>query len=294
MLQITRQYARNITQQACAELVALSARERKIADKHLQVTRVTYETFKSPDFLKAEQRHADVISGYRAGEEKKLSAYKQRDDEKKPTSVEQLNELMCNRVSRDPDIIKQVEVEMQMLSLEGDDASTNNGGERKRKKPNSEHTVTRPASPGPSTSRTDQTQQRSRERSRERNQDRGGYRRGPHQGNRGRQHTESRGRGRGYTPYHDNTSRGRGRGYPPNHDNNQKYKARQSGPSQYKGGAYRGCGFYQNTRGGNKGRGREYHDDDYYQPRQQRDYQHKAKLQGSDRAFLEKLCNKFL
>jgi hypothetical protein len=289
MLKIVKQHAKEMTQQACIELAALSVKEKKLADKHMQVTQVTYETWKNADYLKAEARHVEVITGYRAGEEKKLRAYKERDDSKKPSDDETLGAMLTNRVSRDPDILKKVEIEMQLLSLDDpDNVNYNNDGQdRKRKKPRSRgNTPTRQDSPEPSTSRASSNPtQSNRERSRER--------RGPGS-NRGRGRSN---RGRGYG------SGDRGRGGR-NHYQSRQYDDQQYDQHydqyrnpQYRDDSRRGRDFRQSRGNSNRGRdygpsnrGRDYGPSNQYSNRGQRG-------RGGfkdDRAMLKYLCNKIL
>jgi hypothetical protein len=180
MIKLVKQHAKDMTQQACIELAQLSSKEKKLADKHMQVTRITYTTWKDEDYAKAESRHSEVITGYRVGEIKKLKSFKERDDSRKPTDDSSLAEMLTNRVSRDPDVLRKVELELQLLSLDDTEETTvgrnDKSQERKRKKPNSRpNTPTRQMSPTPSTSRGDTTPAQGRERSRERGSHRGNF-----------------------------------------------------------------------------------------------------------------------
>jgi hypothetical protein len=181
MLTTIRRNARDITQLVCAELASISAKEKKKADNHMEVTKLTYQKWKNEDYPKAEQRHAEVISGYRAGEAKKLQAFKERDDARKPTSDANLAEMVSNRVSRDPDVLKKVELEMQLLSL--DEPNQELQGERKKRK--QDRSITPPGTPDYAEAGPSNTYGRGREQQRNRNKDRRERsRESPYQGSR--------------------------------------------------------------------------------------------------------------
>ena len=59
-----------------------------------------YEHVKDPDYLKAETRQAQVITGYRAAEAKKLRSYGDRETRRRPADEAEFAKLFANRVAR--------------------------------------------------------------------------------------------------------------------------------------------------------------------------------------------------
>jgi hypothetical protein len=236
MLSLIRSQAREMSRLAVVELAATAAKEKQLADDQMKVTDITYDTMKNPDFHLAEDRHRDVIKGYRSGEIKRLTAYKERDGAKKPETDEDLARMLGNRVSRDPEILRQVELQMQLLSLnEGEERATPRETGRKRQKiagGSRSNTPTRTASPnrGPGTSQsTGQNRERSRDRGRARN--RGGQRGRNQNSNDSRQN-----------PWRGNQNNDNARNYGPRN----VYPQQGRHPFGNRGGAGRGRGNNNN------------------------------------------------
>ena len=59
-----------------------------------------YERVKNEDFLKAEERQAQVIGGYRVSEAHKLQSYADRENKRRPENDKDLGTLLSNRMSR--------------------------------------------------------------------------------------------------------------------------------------------------------------------------------------------------
>ena len=59
-----------------------------------------YERIDNDELARAEERQAQVIGGYRASEQKKLTSYAQRETKRHPATNKDLGDLFANWVSR--------------------------------------------------------------------------------------------------------------------------------------------------------------------------------------------------
>ena len=156
MVALAKTHARAVGELAAAELIKTVNEEQKLADDHMQLTKMMYTHVKNPDITKAEERQAQVVTGYRATESKKLASYAKRETKRRPTKDSDLKLLLANRVAR----IDQIEADAARRSGSAS-RSPSDEREKKRKKKGQKSKYTRGPNPnqknraGPSTSNGD-------------------------------------------------------------------------------------------------------------------------------------------
>jgi hypothetical protein len=130
MLTLVKQHAKSMMKCALAELASFSTSERELADQHMTVTDLMYKGQNmGGQYAKANEAHKKVVEGYKAAETKKIRAFEGRDAKRRPKDDEQLANMLVNRVSRDPDFLKMVEMQSAVAG------SNQQHTERKHKKP---------------------------------------------------------------------------------------------------------------------------------------------------------------
>ena len=78
--------ARALTEATYQELIEREKREKKTAENHEAISKSLYTDNRNPDYNKAANRAAGILSAYRAQESRKISNYKLRETTNRPSS----------------------------------------------------------------------------------------------------------------------------------------------------------------------------------------------------------------
>ena len=78
--------ARALTEATYQELIEREKREKKTAENHEAISKSLYNDNANPDYNKAANRAAGILSAYRAQESRKISNYKLRESTNRPSS----------------------------------------------------------------------------------------------------------------------------------------------------------------------------------------------------------------
>ena len=129
--------AKALTQLAYMELLARSTTEKQLANNHEGITKTLYAEADNPDFNKAMNRSAGILSAYRAQEIRKVTAYKIRETTNRPTTEKEWRQAM--------------ETKPRPPSQDRSRAPKRGGGGNKRRRSNTRSPApSRGPSPGPS------------------------------------------------------------------------------------------------------------------------------------------------
>ena len=79
-------HARELTELAYTELIALWQIAEKLAETHETITRTIYEDLGNTNFNHVMNRVAGILGTYRSQEMRKISAYKGRESARRPTN----------------------------------------------------------------------------------------------------------------------------------------------------------------------------------------------------------------
>ena len=142
--------AKALTQLAYMELLARATTEKQLANNHEGITKTLYTEADNPDFNKAMNRSAGILSAYRAQEIRKVTAYKIRETTNRPTTEKEWRQAL--------------ETKPRPPSQDRSRAPKRGGGNKRRRSNTRSPAPTRGPSPGPSN------------RGRGRGRGRGGYR----------------------------------------------------------------------------------------------------------------------
>ena len=146
--------AKALTQLAYMELLSKSTTEKQLANNHESITKTLYAEANNPDYNKAMNRSAGILTAYRAQEIRKITAYKARETTNRPTTDKEWRETLESRP--------------RPASQDRSRAPNRGGGNKHRRSNTISPTTTRGPSPGPS--------HRGRGRGRGRGANRGGDR----------------------------------------------------------------------------------------------------------------------
>ena len=128
--------AKALTQLAYLELLSKATTEKQLANNHESITKTLYAEANNPDYNKAMNRSAGILSAYRAQEIRKITAYKTRETTNRPTTDKEWREALESRP--------------RPASQDRSCAPNRGGGNKRRRSNTRSPAAARGPSPGPS------------------------------------------------------------------------------------------------------------------------------------------------